>query len=352
MIDFKALKIDALLVSHPPNVRYLTGYTGSNGMALLTPGRLVLFTDPRYDLRAREEVKKAKLPTQVKIVKKPLWEGAARHIERKSLTRVGFEEAHVPYAVYRSMDKALPVGFSLRPVASGIEELRMVKSPGEVELIRRSVLTNSEAFTAVVANLRPGITEADLAADLEREMRRRGADGPAFATIVSSGERTAHVHAAPTRKAIANSELVLIDMGSAQEGYMSDMTRMLFLGRPSQAIHEMYASVLDAQQAAIAAVREGVTTRYVDRAARDRLRQAGLGKQFVHSTGHGLGLEIHEAPKVGAKDKTRLKAGMVITIEPGAYVKGFGGMRVEDTVLVAKHGCEVLTPTSKELMVL
>jgi Xaa-Pro aminopeptidase len=352
VIDFKSLKIDALLVSSLPNVRYLTGYTGSNGMALLTPGSLALFTDPRYDIRAREEVKRAKMPTRVHIATKPLWEVAAQQIKRRRLKRVGFEQSQVPYSVYRAVDRDLPPGHALKPVGPVIEELRMVKDAAEIELIRRSVLTNSKAFETVAKRIRPGASEAGIAADLDYRMRKLGAEGSAFPTIVASGIRTAHVHASPTRQTVQTNELLLIDMGSARDGYMSDMTRMLFLGKPDPKIQSMYRAVLEAQLAAVAAVREGVGTWQVDRAARLVLKTAGLDKQFVHSTGHGLGLEIHEAPRIGRKDRTRLLAGMVITIEPGAYVEGLGGIRIEDTVLVTKNGCEVLTPTSKELMVL
>lgn len=352
MIDFKSLKIDALLVSSLPNVRYLTGYTGSNGMALLTPDTLTLFTDPRYGIAAREEVKQAKQPTFVQIATKPLWEAAAQQIKRKRLKRIGFEQAQVSYAVYKAMDENLPLGHSLKPVGAVIEQLRMVKSDDEITRIRRAVLTNSKAFETVAKHIRTGMSEAAIAADLDNRMRKLGAEGSAFPTIVASGAHTAHVHASPTRRTVQTNELLLIDMGSAQDGYMSDMTRMLFLGKPDSKIQAMYRAVLDAQLAAAAAVREGVGTWQVDRAARQVLKTAGLEKQFVHSTGHGLGLEIHEAPRIGKKDKTRLQAGMVITIEPGAYVEGLGGIRIEDTVLVTKTGCEVLTPTSKELMIL
>ena len=197
--------------------------------------------------------------------------------------------------------------------------------------------------------VRAGTREQDVAADLDYQMRRLGAEGTAFETIVASGERTALPHARPTARPIGANELLLIDMGACRDGYMSDMTRMLFVGDPPRKIRNMYRAVLDAQLAAIGAVREGAATRKVDGEARRVLKSAGFEKAFVHSTGHGLGLEIHECPRVGRKDKTRLQAGMVITIEPGAYVEGLGGIRIEDTVLVTKQGCEVLTPTNKEL---
>jgi Xaa-Pro aminopeptidase len=183
-------------------------------------------------------------------------------------------------------------------------------------------------------------------------MRRLGAEKPSFETIVASGARSALPHAHPTGARLKLGQLLLIDMGAFVDGYASDMTRMLFLGRPGARVKRLYRAVLEAQLAAIDAVRPGVTTSHVDRQARHVLKKFGLDRAFVHSTGHGLGLEIHELPRIGRKDKTLLAAGMAITIEPGAYLEGFGGVRIEDTVVVTAGGCEVLTPTSKELRVL
>ena len=352
MIDFSEHKIDALLVSSLPNIRYLSGYTGSNGMVLLLPDSLTLITDPRYDIQARQEALGAKLPAQVVITRKRLWEAALQQIKRQRLRTVGFEQSQITYESFKSLEKDLPLGHSLKPLGPLIDTVRMVKTEEEIARIRRAVSTNSAAFEDVVKRLRPGMSEAGIAADLEYRMRKQGAEGTAFETIVASGPRTALPHARPTSKRVAMNELLLIDMGASQDGYMSDMTRMVFLGAPNKKLRGMYRSVLQAQLAAIDAVRPGAITRNVDRSAREVLKAADLDKAFVHSTGHGLGLEIHEAPRVGKKDKTRLKAGMVITIEPGAYVEGVGGIRIEDTVLVTTNGCEVLTPTSKELMVL
>lgn len=348
MIDFAGLKIDAMLLSWLPNVRYVSGFTGSNAMVLMTPDSFTLFTDPRYDIRARDEVGAGR----VVVSKKHLWQNAIDAIKRKKLKRVGFEQARVSFETHRAIGEALPLGYSLKPQEPLIEALRMVKTEDEIAKIRRSVQTNSAAFSQVTGILRPGVTESEIAAGLDYEMRKLGADGTAFETIVASGPRTALPHASPTQQPVGADQLLLIDMGASQDGYMSDMTRMLVLGKPSQKIRAMYRAVFEAQAAAVDGVREGVSAAYVDRKARDVLKTAGLDKAFVHSTGHGLGLEIHEAPRVGRKDKTPLKAGMVITIEPGAYLEGVGGIRIEDTVLVTKTGCEVLTPTSKELMVL
>jgi Xaa-Pro aminopeptidase len=256
------------------------------------------------------------------------------------------------YEVHQRITKALPKGVTLVPIGPLVERLRMVKSDDEIARIRRSVLTNSQAFEKATRAIRPGARESTIAAELEYQMRRLGAEKAAFETIVAMGSRSALPHAQPTARKLANNELLLIDMGACQDGYMSDMTRVLFLGKPDRRVRSMYNAVLKAQLAAIDSVRPGVTAAHVDGAARRVLVKEGLGKEFVHSTGHGLGLEIHEGPRLGRRDKTKLEPGMAITIEPGAYVRDFGGIRIEDTVLVTRNGCEVLTPTSKELRLL
>ena len=351
-IPFAELKVDALLVSAPPNVRYLCGFTGDNGLLLVTqgvtPASQTLFTDPRFTIQAAEEC-----TCEVKTVTKtPLDQAALQSIRGKRLKRVGFEAARISYEVHQRMAKSLPRGVTLKPVGPVVDRLRMVKSEDEIARIRRSVLTNSEAFEKATRSIRPGARESAIAAELEYQMRRLGAEKPAFETIVAAGPRTALPHAQPTARKLAKDELLLIDMGACQDGYMSDMTRVLFLGTPSRRVRAMYNAVLKAQLAAINAVRPGVTAAHVDRAARRVLESEGLGKEFVHSTGHGLGLEIHEGPRLGRRDKTKLAPGMAITIEPGAYIRDFGGIRIEDTVLVTQNGCEILTPTPKELRLL
>ena len=347
-IPFGELKIDALLVSAPPNVRYLSGFTGDNGLLLITPDSLTLFTDPRFTIQAAEEC-----TCEVKTVTKtPLDQAALQAIRKNRIRRVGFEASRMLYEVHRRIVESLPRGVKLKPIGPVVDRLRMVKSDDEIARIRRSVLTNSEAFDKATRSIRTGARESAIAAELEYQMRRLGAEKAAFETIVAIGPRSALPHAQPTARKLAKDELLLIDMGACQDGYMSDMTRVLFLGQPSRRVRTMYDAVLNAQLAAIDAVRPGVTASHVDRAARRVLDAEGLGKEFVHSTGHGLGLEIHEGPRLGRRDKTKLAASMVITIEPGAYVRDFGGIRIEDTVLVTKNGCEVLTPTSKELRLL
>ena len=339
--------LDAILVSSPASVRYLTGFTGSNGVLLAFAGEAIFFTDPRYTIQSASEVS-----CRTQVSKGPILQAVAELATRRRVRRLGFERAHLSYEGFDTLRGKLPMQTSLEPVAGWLEAYRMLKSAEEIERIRRSVEVNSKAFESSVRRLRPGMREADLAAEIEYAMRRLGAEKPSFETIVAAGARSALPHAHPTGAAMKPGQLLLVDMGTFVDGYASDMTRMLFLGPPGARVKRLYRAVLEAQLAAIDAVRPGATTVQVDRQARRVLKKFGLDRAFVHSTGHGLGLEIHELPRIGRKDPTPLAAGMAITIEPGAYLEGFGGVRIEDTVVVTANGCEVLTPTSKELRVL
>jgi Xaa-Pro aminopeptidase len=341
-------KVDALVVSFAPNVRYLTGFTGSNGMLLaLAGGEGIFFTDPRYSIQSKQEVS-----CRVKVCTGPLLPQLVAAAVRAGVRRIGFEAAHMSCAQQQTLQKALPLRATLVPLSGWIERHRMTKSAAEIAAIRQSVDTNSAAFERAVRHVRVGMRESELAAEIEYRMRLAGAEATAFETIVAAGKRSALPHARPTDATLAEGDLVVVDMGALQNGYASDMTRMLFLGAPGAKVKRMYRAVLEAQQAAIAAVRAGVTAMHVDRAARRVLKAEKLDKAFVHSTGHGLGLEIHEPPRLGKKEKVRLEPGMAITIEPGVYLEGFGGIRIEDTVVVTQVGCEVLTPTPKELRVI
>jgi len=341
-----ARKLDALLVSFGPNLRYLSGFTGSNGSMLVLPGRSILFTDPRYTIQAGQET-----TCQVRIAKGPLLLDVVAAVKRLGLKRIGYEPPHMTCEFFQSLHLHLPMSASLKPITGWVEGLRMTKSEVELDRLRRSAATNSRAFEQAAARVRPGMKEQDLAAELEYRMRRHGAEKPAFETIVAGGVRSALPHAQPTSARLAAGQLVVVDMGALQDGYCSDMTRMLFLGTPGARVKRAYRAVLEAQLAAIDAVRPGVLSARVDAVARKVLKAHGLDRYFVHSTGHGLGLEIHEPPRLGTRDKTRLQPGMAITIEPGVYQEDFGGIRIEDTVVVTPTGCEILTPTSKELRV-
>jgi Xaa-Pro aminopeptidase len=347
--EFEKRKIDAMFIAFLPNVRYLTGFTGSNGAVLLKKcGAAIFFTDPRYRLASASEV-----GCPVKVCAGPTLPEVARAIRAARIRRLGFEKSRLGYESFEFLREGLGAACRLVPVAGAVEARRVIKSPAEIELIRRAVRTNSAAFEAALRAIRPGRTrEADLAAEIDYRMRRLGAERPAFDTIVAVAERTALPHAQPSDRILEPNALLLIDMGATQAGYASDMTRVVSLGNPSSRIRKLYRAVLEAQLAAIDAVRPGAPAGLVDRKAREVLKAKGLDKAFVHSTGHGLGLEIHEPPRLGKREKARLEPGMAITIEPGAYLEGFGGVRIEDTVVVTATGCEILTDTSKELRVI
>lgn len=341
------LKIDALLITNLHNVRYLTGFTGSNGaLVLYRDRRALFFTDPRYTVQASQEV-----DCKVRVAKGPFTDSVSRELEKTRPKRIGFEQEHLTYARVEALKKKIPSRSELTGVSGLIEKQRMVKDAGEIERIRASVDLNSRALDIGLRRFKIGMSERDLAAEIDFQSRKLGAEAPAFDTIVAAGERAALPHAHPGDAKIGPG-MLLIDMGAFRNGYASDMTRMAFIGPPPAKYKNAYQAVLDAQLAAIDATRAGAASAAVDRAARRVLKAHKLEREFVHSTGHGLGLEIHEPPRLGQKDTTKLQAGMAITIEPGIYIEGWGGIRIEDTVLVTENGCEILTPTSKELRVI
>ena len=314
-------------------------------MLLLTRDRSVLLTDPRYGVQADEES-----DCEVKVVRGDLSLEAIKWLTRARIHTVAIEAERISFETYRKLrdtGKLRPV-----PAHSAIEELRMVKSAAEIDAIRTSVKLNSAALGEALRRFRPSMTETDLAAEIEYRMRRLGADGPAFETIVAAGAHSALPHARPSADRIRNNQLVLVDMGASVAGYSSDMTRTYAIGNPDAKMRRTYRAVLESQLAAINAIKPGISAGAVDRVARDTLRRFRLEQTFIHSTGHGLGLEIHERPRLGRKEKTKLAPGMVVTVEPGSYFEGWGGIRIEDTVLVTAQGCEILTPTAKELTVL
>lgn len=346
--DAAALELDAALVSSLPNIRYLTGFTGSNGLLLVTARQATLLTDPRYTLQAAAETEGSGV--KVAIAKGSLEEALTTKLGKGK--RIGFENNRIPYRTWEHLQRTLPLNALLRPLGAAIETRRMVKSESEIASIRASVMTNSSAFEAAVARFRAGMTETDFAAEIEYQMRLCGAEKPSFDTIVAFRKNSALPHARPGAAKIDGNGLLLIDMGTFRGGYASDMTRCIHLGKPGAKTRGLYRAVLEAQLAGIDAIAPGVSAGDVDAAARKVLRKYGLEKAFIHSTGHGLGLEIHEAPRLGRGDGTPLQAGMTITVEPGAYLDGVGGVRIEDTVLTTPKGVAILTPTPKELVFL
>ena len=338
---------DCFLVSARSNIQYLCGFTGSYGFLIVSAERATLYTDGRYTVQAAAEAHGVEV---CPLTQRPLDQLIA-DLKRDKARRLTFEENRLSYALYQSLRRSLR-RTKLEPLDGVVEQLRLVKTPDEISKIRRAARLNSKAFENVCSRARPEWTEARLAAELDFEFRALGGDGQAFETIVASGPHSALPHARARARRLVPNALIVADHGVILDGYNSDMTRALCFGRVGSTEQRIFQSVRAAQQAAVEAVRSGVQAKTVDKAARKILEQCDLADAFPHATGHGVGLEIHEQPRIGAGEKTRLTTGMVITVEPGAYVEGVGGVRIEDLVVVTKSGCEILSRTSRQLLVL
>ncbi len=349
--------LDSLLVTHLPNIRYLCGFTGSAAALMVTARGSILFTDGRYRTQAKEEVKGARIVIARKspLVAAAEWLAAERPSStRASLTRgsVGIEAESITVGMRDRLASVLKGKARLRSAPPLVERARMVKDAAEILHIRRAVELGASLFRIARSKIQPGVSEVEVAAAMEYEARRAGAEGMSFPTILASGTRSAIVHGRASGARIPRRGFVVCDFGVILTGYCSDRTRTVHVGRPSAEARELYETVREAQQTAISAVGPDATAAEVDGAARRVLRQRKLARFFTHSTGHGLGLEIHELPRLAARQTQKLEAGMVITIEPGAYVPGKWGVRIEDVVVVTPSGCEVLTPTDKELVII
>jgi Xaa-Pro aminopeptidase len=342
----KRFGLDALLVTHLADVRYLCGFTGSNAALVLAGGRSVLFTDGRYTQQAKEEA----AGTRVVIEKKSAVAAACEWVAESGVASCGFDASTTTVAVLEGMRKAVPAkvrrGFFV-PLDAPIAILRQVKDADEIQKLRQAAKLGCTLFDGMLAYLRPGLTEIDVASTLEYRARQAGAEAMSFETIVASGPRSAMPHGRASTAKLPRRGFVTLDFGVVLDGYMSDMTRTVHLGKAQPEERDVYDAVLEAQEAAVAAVAPGVSAGEIDEAARSVLRRVGLDRWFTHSTGHGVGLEIHEGPRLAAKQTQKLEPGMVITIEPGVYMPGKFGLRIEDMVLVTSGGHEVLTPTVK-----
>lgn len=343
-------RFDALLITHLPNVRYLCGFTGSAGMLLVSDAQSVFFTDVRYDTQAHEEVKAAK----VVVASKPILQTLADSLRKRRRSRrpwvIGLESDHLTIGEKKRLNQLRPTGTALKDAPSTVERLRMVKDAEELERIRTAVDLGARLFDRALQMIRPGVKESEVAAEMEFTARKAGAQEMSFQTIIASGARSALPHGRASEQPIVPGSFVVCDFGVILSSYCSDQTRTVWVGNASNEARQAYEAVKEAQQAAVEAVRPGIAVGDVDEAGRKVLGKAGIGKYFTHSTGHGVGLEIHEAPRVAAGQKEILKPGMVITIEPGVYFPGKWGIRIEDIVAVTDSGCEVFTPTSKEFL--
>ena len=340
--------VDGLLVSHLPNLFYLTGFSGSAGMGFFSTRKKVLWVDGRYGLQAREQSSGVRVMVSRQGILPEVW----KFLNQASCRRVGFESDQLVHGDYLRIRARTENSVKLLALEGVVEKLRERKDRKEIALIRRACRVTGEVLAEIRDWLRPGIREREVAAEIDYRLRRKGAEGVAFETLVASGPRSALPHGVPSGRRLRKNDLVLIDLGAILEHYCADMTRTLFLGRPDSRTKRTYERVLEAQQRAIEAVRPGVRADQLDRLARKVLKTSGLDKRFTHSLGHGLGLEIHEPPRLARSVKRSLPEGAVITVEPGVYLPGWGGIRIEDTVLVGKDGPDVLTPGDKNDWVL
>jgi Xaa-Pro aminopeptidase len=343
--------LSGLLVTHLPDIRYLCGFTGSSAALAVTRRVARLFTDGRYKAQAAEEVKGA----QFQIVSgSPAVAAVEWLAAQPAATIAGFDPAWTSVADLARLKAALPSalrrGFLSPLPAALVEPLRLVKDADELALMSQAALIGCRLFEQMLGFIRPGVREVEVAAELEYQARLQGAEGMSFETIVASGQRSALPHGRATTAPLPRKGFLTLDFGIILEGYCSDMTRTVHLGKPTAKERAAYEAVLEAQEAGVQAVRSGASCGDVDEAARSVLRKAGLAEAFSHSTGHGVGLEIHESPRIGAGQKTRLRAGMVVTIEPGVYLPGEFGIRIEDMVAVTLAGGQILTPATKALI--
>jgi Xaa-Pro aminopeptidase len=343
--QMKQRGIESLLVTHLPDVRYLCGFTGSNAFLAVTANRASMFTDGRYTAQARQETQGAR----VVIAAKSARDEACQWLASSGAKHCAFDPETTTVAGLALYRKALSPGHRafFQPLAAPlVSNLRLVKDEEELRLMKQSAQMGVDLFHELLPQLRPGIPETTVAAILEHSARSRGADGMSFETIVASGTRSSLPHGRATAQRLPRKGFLTLDFGVILKGYCSDMTRTVFLGRPTPRERFTYDAVREAQQAAVAAVKPGVCCGDVDEAARSVLRKAGLAEYFTHSTGHGVGLEIHEAPRIAADQSQLLLPGMVVTIEPGIYIAGEFGVRIEDMVAVTRQGGQVLTPAS------
>lgn len=340
---------DSLLVTHPANVRYLTGFTGSSGCALITRRRRLFFTDFRYRAQAARQVKKF----QARIIPGSLLEGVCHYIvsRRISLGVLGFDAVHLSYHDYRLLRRLLKRA-KLTDASGVTEELRQRKSRVETDCIKQASAIADEAFRKLCRIKVVGKTEREIAWILGTAMRAKGAEGMPFEIIVASGHRSAMPHGASSDKVIRRGELVVVDMGAAVGGYCCDATRTFTTGRLPATLKSIYQIVKEAQELALAAAVPGAGCADIDAIARNHINAAGYGADFGHSTGHGVGLEAHEAPVLSARSKDVLQTGMTVTVEPGIYIEGAGGVRIEDTLLVGAKSPQLLTRFPRELITL
>ena len=343
----KLKNTDAVLITKRENYMYMSGFTGTSTILFITEGRAVLLTDFRYVEQASSQA------FEYEVIQ---YTGSFMNelnvlIEKEDIKKLSFEDGHLTYAQYSEYLEKLKVA-EFQPLSGAVEELRRVKDESETALIKKAVNIADGVFTHILGYIKPGVAEIELAAEMEYYMKRQGALGPSFETIVASGKRASMPHGVASEKKLEAGDVITMDYGALYNGYCSDMTRTVFLGKPDRELERIYKIVLDAQLKGIQAVKQGLTGREVDSIARKVITDSGFGEHFGHGLGHGVGLEIHEEPMLSIRGNIELNDGMVVTVEPGIYVAGLGGVRIEDMVVVNGDTPAVLTSSTKEMIIL
>lgn len=338
---------DAIIITNAQNRRYLTGFTGSAGTVIVTKTRALLLVDFRYTQQATNQCDTFEV---LEIDRNRLYETIQEIFEQESIQTVGFEQLHVTYYSYQLMKSKLTA--ILKPMPTIVEDLRMIKTPEEIEIIKKAAWISDEAFNHILTFIKPGISELEIAYELESHMRKNGATGAAFDMIIASGHRSALPHGVASSKIVEQGDMLTMDFGAYYQGYRSDMTRTIAVGEPLEQLKEVYQIVHYALQHALSNIKPGITGQEADRYTRDYITAKGYGQNYGHGTGHGIGLDIHENIFMSTICKDILEENMVLTVEPGIYIPNVGGVRIEDDIIVTKEGVEVITHSPRELIIL
>ncbi|MGM7721220.1 M24 family metallopeptidase [Metabacillus sp. Hm71] len=344
---FKDLSIDGLLITSKFNRRYMTGFTGTSGVAVISLDKAVFITDFRYTEQAAKEVE------GYEIVKHtgPIIEEVTAVVKQLGIKRLGFEQDHLTYQAYASYKNAL-TDTEFLPVSGAVEKLRLIKSSAEIKILKEAAEIADAAYKHILTFVKPGLKEIEVANELEFFMRKNGAESSSFDMIVASGYRSALPHGVASNKEIEKGDFVTLDFGAYYKGYCSDITRTFAVGQPSDELKNIYAIVLEAQMRGMNGINPGMSGKEADALTRDYITEQGYGEYFGHSTGHGLGMEVHEGPALSFRSDTILEPGMVVTVEPGIYIAGLGGVRIEDDTVITESGNESLTHSPKDLIIL
>ena len=346
-LQFDSLKIDAFLISFQPHLRYMSGFSGSAGIGIVTSNNLYLVTDGRYATQVRTEAKGWK----IFITQGELFNELKKQRLFHTGDRIGFDGNSLMFQQFQQLRDIFP-SLKFLPKVDCIEKIATVKDEAEIGKIRKAVEITDRVFTEILPFLKPGESELDIAAEISYRHLKNGAEADGFPSIVVSGQRSALPHGRASEKKLKNGELVTIDLGCIFQGYHSDMTRTIVLGRPKSEAKKIYQVVHDSQLRAIDAAKNGMKARDLDAIARSHIKDKGFEKYFRHSLGHGIGLQIHEQPRLSVLSRATLETGNVVTIEPGIYIPKFGGVRIEDDIVITDGYCEILNKSPKELLIL